>query len=104
MLKIAIETVGGSTLLKCAGRIVHGEESAALQEAVLSRNELSVEIDLADVQGVDAAGLGTLVFLQHEFARDGRELVLVSPQQFFLVLLRLTGLEEVLTVRERCFV
>ena len=102
MLKVDIQTFDRSVQLKVTGRLVHGDESDLLMLTVDGRTEPSILIDLSELENVDAAGLGTLVFLQHQLELEGRELVLLSPPEYFLRLLRLTGLENVLAVRESC--
>jgi len=102
MLKVDVQTFDRSVQLKITGRLVHGDESDLLIQTVDIRTEPSVLIDLSELESVDAAGLGTLVFLQHQLELEGRELVLLSPPEYLLSLLRLTGLEGVLTVRESC--
>jgi anti-anti-sigma factor len=102
MLKVDVQTFDRSVQLKITGRLVHGDESDLLIQTVDIRTEPSILIDLSELESVDAAGLGTLVFLQHQLELEGRELVLLSPPEYLLSLLRLTGLEGVLTVRESC--
>jgi anti-anti-sigma factor len=102
MLNVEIQVSDDSAELICSGRLVHGRECDQLRRAVDSRAESTISIDLADVESVDAAGLGTLVFLHHQLQAEGRELVLLSAPEYFLGLLRLTSLEGVLSVRDFC--
>ena len=102
MLKVEIQLQDDSAQLICSGRLVHGRECEQLRWIVQDRTESTISIDLADVDSVDAAGLGTLVFLHHQLRTEGRELVLLSAPEYFLTLLRLTSLEGVLTVRDFC--
>jgi len=55
---------GGVTIVDISGRIVLGEESAALRDLVrdlLSKEHRQILFNLADVNYIDSAGLGTLV-------------------------------------------
>lgn len=100
MLKVHIERFNDSALVKCVGRLVHGDEADLLRLTVDGLTEASIAVDLSEVESFDAAGLGTLVYLQHQLETEGREFVLLSPPEYFLRLLRLTGLDEVLTIAE----
>ena len=100
MLKVHIERFNNSAHVKCVGRLVHGDEADLLRLTVDGLTEASIAVDLSEVESVDAAGLGTLVYLQHQFESEGRELVLLYPPDYFLRLLGLTGLDEILTVAE----
>jgi anti-anti-sigma factor len=102
MLNIAVERSHDVVQLKCAGRLVHGSESEVLRHAVEQESARTVAIDLADLSTVDAAGLGTLVYLHRQLEKQERELILVSAPDYFLRLLRLTNLDGVLTVRDWC--
>ena len=62
-LKISTRQTNGVTILDLSGRIVLGEESSALREAIkelATRGEKKVLLNLADVNYVDSSGLGTL--------------------------------------------
>ena len=65
-LKLNVRTLNdGIVVVDCAGRLVFGEETAALRDRVKS---LIVEgsriiLNLADVTYIDSGGLGTLVSL-----------------------------------------
>jgi anti-anti-sigma factor len=102
MLNVTIQISEGVAHLICRGRLVHGPECEILRQIAEERNETNIVIDLTDVQSIDAAGLGTLVFLQYQLELMGRELSLLSPSPTIVDLLRLTGLENVLNVRQGC--
>ena len=102
MLNVEIQFSDDSAQLICSGRLVHGRECEQLRRIIDGRTESTISIDLAEVESVDAAGLGTLVFLHHQLQAEGRELVLISAPEYFLRLLRLTSLENVLSVRDFC--
>jgi anti-sigma B factor antagonist len=56
--------VGGVTIVDISGRIVLGEESAALRDLVcdlLNKGHKNILINLGDVKYIDSSGLGHLV-------------------------------------------
>ena len=64
-LKLNTRQIEGVTVLDCHGRIVFGEEAAALRETVkgLLPEHKRLIINLGNVQYIDSGGLGTLVGL-----------------------------------------
>jgi anti-anti-sigma factor len=102
MLKVDIERGNGSAEVKVRGRLVHGKEADLFRQAVEVLTECCISIDLSELESVDAAGLGTLVFLQHQLNGEDRELILHSPPEYFVHLLRLTALEKVLNIGDIC--
>jgi anti-anti-sigma factor len=102
MLNVEILLSDDLAQLICWGRLVHGRECDQLRRIIERRTESTISIDLGELESVDAAGLGTLVFLHHQLQAEGRELVLTSAPEYFLRLLRLTSLENVLSVRDFC--
>lgn len=70
MLKITVQKLGDTSVLRCHGRIVAGEAGSILGNAVLSqRDTRMLVIDLARVDRIDAGGLGVLLGLR-ESARS----------------------------------
>ena len=66
---------GGVTIVDIHGRIVLGEESAALRELVcdlLSKGHKKILFNLGDVNYIDSSGLGHLV---SAFTRDRKSVV-----------------------------
>src|SRR5258706_2951713 len=60
----SIRQVGGVTIVDVSGRIVLGEESAALLDLVcdlLSKGHKKILFNLGDVNYIDSSGLGDLV-------------------------------------------
>jgi len=95
MLTVTIEHLGDVVTLRCAGRIVRGEETAILCAAV-QQHERTLILDLAGVDAIDAAGIGLLVSLQ----AAGIYLKLVNPARQVREVLRLTQLESVFEICE----
>jgi anti-anti-sigma factor len=61
-LRLSTRTVDGVLVVDCSGRIVFGEESASLRDAVkkLLAGSPKVVLNLRDVTYIDSGGLGTL--------------------------------------------
>ena len=71
MLKITVQKLGDTSILRCHGRIVAGDASSILRNAVLSQQHTRMLVlDLARVERIDAGGLGILLGLR-ESARSG---------------------------------
>jgi len=82
-LKISTRDAGGITVVSCSGRIVFGEESADLREAVknLLQRAKQIVIDLGGVSYIDSGGLGTLVGLYTSARNLGGEIKLANLTQ-----------------------
>jgi anti-anti-sigma factor len=99
MLQIVVEQSMDSALLHCSGRLVAGKEVSRLREAVMCQVEKrSVQLDLAGVEGIDAAGLGLLVSLHTLGCVVGFELQVRNPVRRVRKLLELTRLDSVLGI------
>ena len=64
-----------------------------------SRYRLAV--DLADMEFMDSSGLGVLIAALKRLKEHDGELVLVSPRDQMRRILKLTGLDKILTIAER---
>jgi len=86
--------------IKCAGRIVTGEEITIL-EACINRGLLEssrIVVQAGEVTRVDSTGMGLLVrFLSHSRNRGG-DLRLAAPPPFLTNLLRLTKLATIFRI------
>jgi anti-anti-sigma regulatory factor len=104
MLSVVVHDFGELAIVRCAGRLVHGQETAALGDAVagLSGKRVIV-LDLAESAAIDAGGVGLLVSL-HEWARGcGIGLKLMSVPERVREVLELAKVEsefEICTGRE----
>lgn len=98
MLTVRTERAGDVVVVKCAGRIVRGQESI-LRNAVLSQKLARVFVlDLTEVEALDAGGLTLLVAL-HRWTEENRiHLKLVNPQPFVYDMLTRTHLDCVFDV------
>lgn len=93
MLDIKSEVSGKTTFLRCAGRIVRGDETALLC-AASGHAGRAIVLDLGQVEAIDAAGIGALISLQ----AAGLYLQLMNVPRTIDEILRLTGLDSVFEV------
>jgi anti-anti-sigma factor len=92
MLTVRNERVGDVVIIKCAGRIVRGQE-AALRNAVLQEKlARMVVLDLTVIELIDAGGLNLLVFLRRWTEDNRTHLKLVNPRPFVREMLTRTHL------------
>jgi anti-sigma B factor antagonist len=99
-LRVETRISDGVFILHCQGRIVFGDEGAALRERV--NNMLSgtpkIAVDLARVDHIDSGGLGILVGLFVSAKNRGGELKLISPNPHVEEVLRRTNLNTLFSV------
>jgi anti-sigma B factor antagonist len=99
-LKIETRQADGVTIMSCQGRIVFGEEAAALREnlkRVLSSTR-QVVLNLAGVSYIDSGGLGTLVGVYSSARAAGAEIKLTGLGQRLRDVLQITKLVTVFEV------
>ena len=73
--------VGGVTIVDISGRIVLGQESAALRALIhdlLSEGHKKILLNLGDVNYIDSSGLGHLVSAFTSVRKQGGELKLLN--------------------------
>jgi anti-sigma B factor antagonist len=82
-LKISNKKTNGVTVVYCSGRIVFGDETAALRETVknLLGESLQVVLNLGGVSYIDSGGLGTLVGLYTSAKAAGGNVKLANLTQ-----------------------
>ena len=95
MLTVTVKESNDGVVLQCRGRIVRGDETAILCAAVRQEGR-SVILDLAGVDAIDAAGIGSLVSLQ----ASGIYLTLLNPTEQVREVLRVTQLESIFEIRD----
>jgi len=79
-LETSTREVDGVTIVDIRGRIVLGEESAALRDSVhdlLSKGQKKILFNLKDVNYIDSSGLGSLVSAFTSVRKQGGELKLL---------------------------
>ena len=93
-LRMSTRTMNGVMLVDCSGRLVFGEESAALRETVKSALAQSpnVVLNLSEVNFIDSGGLGTLVALYTTARNAGGAVKLASLSKRVGDLLQVTKL------------
>ena len=93
--------VGGVTIVDISGRIVLGEESAALRDLVcglLSKGHKKILFNLANVNHIDSAGLGHLVGAFTSVQKQAGELKLLNLTNKVHDLMQITRLYTVFDI------
>lgn len=99
-LKLSNRSVSGISVIDCNGRIVFGEEAAALRETVKDMLPQSprMVLNLKNVTYIDSGGLGTLVGLYTSAHSSGGEIKLANLTPRVGQLLQVTKLVTVFDV------
>ena len=99
-LRMQTQISGDVFILQCEGRIVFGDEGAALRERVgnMLIGTPRIVVNLEKVDHIDSGGLGILVGLFISARNRGGELKLVSPDEHVKEVLRCTNLDTVFKV------
>jgi anti-anti-sigma factor len=96
MLKATVHKFGNRTVLRCQGRIVIGDAYAILRNAVLSQACTNMLVlDLAQVDRIDAGGLGVLLGLRQWAYSHAIRLRLMNVMNQVEQVLQLTKLDRV---------
>lgn len=102
MLNVTVQKLGDVSILHCRGRILFGNTS--LHDAALwQKNSGALVLDLAQVDGIDAGGLGVLLDLRAWAQSNGVQLKLLNVMpavQRVLESTRLNLIFEVCSVHE----
>jgi anti-sigma B factor antagonist len=99
-LRVQTQVSGNAFILHCEGRIVFGDEGAALRERVgsLLSGTPKIVVNLSAVEHIDSGGIGILVGLFVSARNRGGDLKLVSPNQHVTDVLRRTNLHTIFTL------
>lgn len=100
---VAIHEVDGVSVVGLTGRIILGEESFALREAVqslMTAGKKKVVLNMSDVTYIDSAGLGILVACYVSAKKQGALIRLCSLGNKFREVLQLTRLLTIFDVYE----
>jgi anti-anti-sigma factor len=93
MFTVDVDRSEDVVVLQCRGRIVRGEATYTLRDAVTSqRNARIIVLDLSDVEALDGSGLGMLVFVHRWTGDNGVQLKLVNPSPLVREMLERTRL------------
>ncbi len=101
-MSLALESrhCGSVYVVRCAGKVVNGQESALLEEALKRglREFTRVVLNVGEVDYVDSSGMGLIVrFLWHTRTRGG-DLRLAGPTPLVAKLLEMTKLSAVFRI------
>jgi anti-sigma B factor antagonist len=100
-LKVTQREEEGISILQLKGRLTFGPEDILLDEEIretLAARRVRVVIDLANVDKIDSAGLGTLLYARGELRRAGGGLALANLQPAQMKVLLVAKLETVFDV------
>jgi anti-sigma B factor antagonist len=100
-MRTSTRQVGDVVIVDISGRIVLGEESAALRDLVgelLSRGQKKILFNLGDVNYIDSSGLGHLVSAFTSVRKQGGELKLLHLTKKVHDLMQITRLYTVFDV------
>ena len=89
-------TCEGTAWLECPSKLVLGNEDILLTQALPLIDECGLTLDMSGVEELDAAGIGTLVFLWQCAERADTPFALVNPSRRVQQLLALVHLDQVL--------
>jgi anti-anti-sigma factor len=96
MLKITVQKLENTSVLRCHGRIVVGDAGSILRSAVLSQRQTTMlVIDLARVERIDASGLGLLLGLRESARSNAIMFKLMNATKSIEEILELTHLQHV---------
>jgi anti-sigma B factor antagonist len=99
-LKIETRQADGVTVMSCQGRIVFGEEAAALRENLkrVLNSTRQIVLNLSGVSYIDSGGLGTLVGVYSSARASGADIKLTGLGQRLRDVLQITKLVTVFEV------
>jgi len=98
MLKVHAKNLGTVAILCLQGRIVNGE-TTALRKAVDSQSDVSaVVLDLAQVNTIDAGGLGVMLELRQQTQAKGIHFKLMNVTKLVSRVLEITCLNSVFEI------
>ena len=106
LIECEVETGTAQAVLRVSGRLTAGDAQMKLRaeiDPLLERGFERVVLDLAQVSYVDSAGLGELLRARSLAAERGTALLVHPSSPQVASLLRLTGLDAVLTVQAQRF-
>jgi anti-anti-sigma factor len=89
-----------ATVLRCSGRILHGDGAETLRRAVMSQETRNLELDLSNVDAIDANGLGTLVALEKWARERGQTIQLTNVSRRVLDAIEITRLTPILLAND----
>ncbi len=100
-LRIARREQEGVSILRLEGRLTFGQEDILLNEEIrhaLASRRIRLVIDLGDVDKIDSAGVGTLLYARAELRKAGGGLALANLRPSHMEALLIAKLETVFNV------
>lgn len=100
-LKVDRREQEGISILELTGRLAFGPEDISLNDEIrhaIAARRVRLVIDLAEVDKIDSAGLGTLLYARAELRRAGGGLALANLRPAHLKTLLVAKLETVFNV------
>jgi anti-sigma B factor antagonist len=100
-MTISTRQVGGIMILDIGGRIVLGEESSSVRDAIrnlLNKGHKQILFNLGDVNCIDTIGLGSLVGAFTTVRKQGGELKLLNLPEKFADVMQITKLYTVFDI------
>ncbi len=88
-------------ILKCQGRVVHGEGADLLLRVGMAQTKPRMAVDMGAVEAIDARGLGVLVELENWARITSRSFELWNPSEKVRWAIEVTGLKDVLRIADR---
>ena len=96
MLKVMFQELADVSIVHCKGRILAGDACSRLRMALLSQSHIrTLVLDLAQVEGIDAGGLGVLLGVRAQARADSVRFKLMNVPRNVEEILELTGLHRV---------
>jgi len=99
----SIRQMGDVTIVDISGRIVLGEESAALRNLVnelLDKGNKKILLNLGDVDYLDTSGLGSLISALTRVRKQNGELKLFNLNEKVLDVMQITKLYTVFDIKD----
>ena len=87
-------------MVRCSGRIVHGDGADNLRQVVCSQTKQEIVIDLSQVRAIDVAGVGALATIQSWANHSGRTIRLLNPKWRVREVLKSTALDSLLEISQ----
>jgi anti-sigma B factor antagonist len=100
-LKVTRREQDGISILELTGRLIFGPEDILLNDEIrhaIAARRIRLVVDLAEVDKIDSAGLGTLLYARAELRRAGGSLALANLKPAHLKTLLVAKLETVFNV------
>ena len=98
---VKVTTFEGQPCIEIRGEWDHAGLDALIKafQKTLPKAEGHLFLKLSDLDYLDSAGLGVIMFNMNELAKRGARLVLIQPSEEMRHILRTTSLDKVLEIR-----